>query len=295
MYYLLRKLTKILYKYQGTGLPRIAESIRMASARYGPRDPLLIEDFFGARFYCNLREHMGSQIFFRGAYSGGQLQVLKEQLPIDGVFLDIGANQGEFTVLAAQIMPAGKVIAFEPVTKNVDKLRKNIEINGFRNVEVVQVALGNSSDILPIYDTTNAFSDGSKHEGLQTLFPSEERSTIVEMITVRRLDDILGEKNLSRISLIKIDVEGAELFVLQGAKKTIERFMPPILIEINRETCESAGYHPEQIVDLLYGFGYELFEIGENGKLRGCGMDELGEFQNCLAIPATHAADKEVL
>ena len=95
VYYLLRRLTQPAYRIRGVGLGRVCEAVRRWAARHASAAPLVIDDFRGdARFRCYLREHMGGQIFFRGAYSGDQLTLLERLLPSDGVFVDVGVRVG---------------------------------------------------------------------------------------------------------------------------------------------------------------------------------------------------------
>lgn len=287
MLFALRKLTRILYRLRGTGLPRIAELIRKLAGKYGPVKPLIINDFFGAKFYCHLREHMGGQIFFRGSYSGAQLDIVKKILPVDGVFLDLGANQGEFTVFAAQVARRGRVVSFEPVKMNLDRLFKNIKINRFTNVDIIPYALGEEDEELPLFDASDLFSDGTIHEGLHTLYPSDERGKNAGLTQVRRLDDLLSELALPKVDLIKMDIEGAELFALRGGIKTLEGYKPSIILEIDDSTCRSAGYQPEEIVVFLEELGYKLYLIAEGSEPIPLQSNGLREFQNVLAIHST--------
>ena len=112
-----RRAMRWMYGAQGTGLPRIAEAFRRRTARWAVEhsDEALvwIDDFCGNRYFCcDLSEHMGSQIYFKGSYSGGQLVVLRQLLTPEAVFVDAGANQGEFTVCAAGCVPEGHAFAF---------------------------------------------------------------------------------------------------------------------------------------------------------------------------------------
>src|SRR5580692_363509 len=113
--FLLRKITQRLYPYRGWS--RIADLVRKAYMHSSRR--YLIRDFDGdLSFSCDLDEHISSQIFWRGSYSTDQLSVLRRLLKPGMVFVDAGANKGEFTVLAAKYTPGGKVLAFEPVESN---------------------------------------------------------------------------------------------------------------------------------------------------------------------------------
>lgn len=152
------------------------------------------------------------------------------------VFYDVGANIGFHTVIAARLVGnAGTVVAFEPLPENAAQLRRNVELNSFANVEVVEAALSDGTGFANL--------SGSGHRTRRTL-------TKLGGVEVRtfRLDDWEGPPP----DLLKIDVEGAELVVLEGALETIRRHRPDMLIEVHwladaftrffRDELEPLGY-----------------------------------------------------
>jgi FkbM family methyltransferase len=286
IFYSLRTLTRPAYRIKGLGLGRLCEMVRRWAARHAPAMPLVIRDFRGtASFRCFLKEHMGSQIFFRGSYSGDHLAIMEGLLDASGVFVDAGANQGEFSIAAAKVVSLGKVIAFEPVTEYRERLLENVRINALDNVEVVPVALGEEEGSLPIYDQEDAFIDGTRNEGLPTLFPSQSRSRALEFVPIRRLDDVLQELGVAKVDVIKLDIEGAEWMALRGAVKTLAQSRPTLILEIARETCRAAGHEPEALAEWLESRAYRLERIGEGGKTSPIAPGALGDFQNIVAFP----------
>jgi FkbM family methyltransferase len=287
-FYFLRRLTQPAYRIKGIGLGRICEYVRRWAARHAPQTPLIVNNFRkNARFRCFLQEHMGGQIFFRGSYSGDQLTIVEKLLDAEGIFLDIGANQGEFSVAAARIVQQGKVIAFEPVSEYRNRLIQNIELNEFSNVQIVPFALGEQEGTLPIYDydTSQPYSDGTRNEGLTTLFASEYRNNARELVRVRRLDNVLAELKISKVNLIKLDIEGAEWIALRGAVDTLIRCRPKLIFEIGRDTCNAAGYEPEALVEWLTNLNYRIEKIIEGGKTLPITPSLLDNFQNVVAYP----------
>jgi FkbM family methyltransferase len=273
----LRNLTKLAYNYRG--FARLAEAVRKLYSR-SPR-VLLVNDFDTTlSFYCELDEHMGSQIFWRGSYSGAQLILLDRLLAPHMVFVDIGANHGELTVFAAKRLTEGKVIAFEPVSVLFQKLERNININNFTNVQLVQKGLSDKSFKSTIYTREGRFEDGTKHEGLPTLYPTITRSQIGEVIEITYLDQFVESENVTQIDIIKIDVEGAELAVLQGARGAIARFKPLILMEVNEETSQAAGYPARALLDYLSELDYWFEVILDDGRTHTILPEQLSNFQN---------------
>lgn len=269
---LARMAVKKMYRMQGTGLPRIAEAIRRRVARWAGlhrgKATIWIDDFCGGlRFCCDLSEHMGSQIFFKGSYSGGQLKVLRDLLTPDSVFVDVGANHGEFTVCAADQVSKGHVFAFEPVPTIRERLERNVVANGFENVTIHPVGLSDTQqDDVPIYGEDSDYLDGTSHLGLPTLYGIPGRSSPLGNISLSRLDDLLSKEQ--RVDLLKIDVEGAEFCVLKGAEETIKREKPAIIFESSDLTASAAGYSMNELYFWLEKLGYQFEIIGDDGGLK---------------------------
>jgi FkbM family methyltransferase len=284
--YSLRKFTIPSYRIKSIGLGRVCEFIRRIAAKFAPQVPLKIENFWGvSTFNCYVREHMGSQIFFRGSYSEDQLILLESLLNEDSIFIDVGANQGEFSIMAASIAKNGKVISFEPVSEYRQRLLANITLNGFHNVQALPYALGEFADDSKIYDQHESFSDGTRHEGLPTLFASGSRVNFVELVPVRRLDDLIDELDIDNIDVIKLDIEGSEWIALRGAAITLARYKPILILEIGRELCRSAGYEPEELAQWIVNQGYSIRRIMGGGKSIPFSPNELEDFQNIIAYP----------
>lgn len=173
--------------------------------------------------------------------------------------MDIGANQGEFALLAASILKEGRVICFEPQPDMFEHLRKNADFNRFDNMTILNLGLGDQKGTLPIY--TNVQHDDVNfngfHEGLYTLYKTDHRDTCVGEVEIDIFDNI--DLNLNRLDYLKIDVEGAELFALKGAKVALQRFKPKIIIEFNEETFLSAGYNTKELIQFLEAAGYRSF------------------------------------
>lgn len=213
------------------------------------------------------------------------MKLLARLLRTEATFIDIGANQGEFSIAAAGIVSVGKVISFEPVTELRERLMANIELNGFRNVLVMPFALGDVDAELPIFDQRHEFYDGTRHEGLPSLFMTGSRSEVREIVRCRRLDDVLTELVVERVDIIKLDIEGAEWSALRGATNTLARFRPVLILEIARETCRAAGYEPSSFAQWIIDQGYQIEIIKTGGVSCPVQPKQLGDFQNIIAYP----------
>jgi FkbM family methyltransferase len=223
---------------------------------------------------------MGAAFYWMGFHELNEWRFLNRYLKSDMTFVDIGANQGEFSLFAAKRLTKGRVLAFEPVDFFYDLLCENIERNSYRNIETFHYGLSNESKQLPIY---MGKTGAGEHEGLATIFQSDLRERFIQNIELRVLDDQLPQLNLNRIDFMKIDVEGAEMLVLKGAQKTIERFRPLIMIEINNATYQAAGYTVPDVIQFFKQMRYTLNIMTKNGTLKA--VTATPGFCNAVFVP----------
>ncbi len=209
-----------------------------------------IEFFNGTKIYLDRFTYMGGSIFWTGFHHLNEALFLKNILKSNMSFVDIGANQGEFSLIAASILSSGKILSFEPVSQQRALLEKNKIINNFKQIEIYSFGLGNKNSELPIYTSANTSLHHGRHEGLSSLYSSSDRNILQEVIQIKVFDDLFFN-DLDRLDFIKIDIEGAELFALEGMVKRIQKFKPIILIEINEETFNAANYTTKDVVEFF--------------------------------------------
>lgn len=165
---------------------------------------------WGGRFVCSLRDLVQSRIYYTGVWEPSLTQLIKKRVSRGDVFVDIGANVGYFTVLAAGLVgKEGKVVAIEASPTIHAKLCDNIRINRLSNVVTYNCAVAESSGVADVYygHETNI--------GHTSILETEVgvREATVEK---KPLDLILSHEDLLRAKMIKIDVEGLEGPVLQS-------------------------------------------------------------------------------
>lgn len=280
---LLRQLGFIFSNITGSKLPK---TILRRLFRYAQSD-VLVTNFDGdLSISLNLSEHMQRRIFWMGYYNEEIANVLSQYLTLNMVVLDIGANIGEITLLAAKrVGKHGRVYAFEPMDNIANKLTQHIELNHFTQVEVYRCALGNKPNSqIAIYSSCGQQSN-DKNEGLGSLYSKNNQEKPIQYVELTTMDIWVSQQpNIHKIDLIKIDIEGAELACLQGAKQTLKKFKPKIIIEIQDFSAERAGYKAIDIIDLLSDLSYEFFRIEKAGKLIPITRADLLDFQNVLCI-----------
>ena len=263
-------LSAMTRKFGGVpGIRRLTRPLRAHYARkYAARPDRLvtIEDYDGdLRMTVDRSTYIGGSIYWNRHHHVGELRYLKAALRPEMTFLDVGANQGEFTLPVAKRLTRGRVLAFEPEDEMYRMLGHNVVQNGFANVRLFHFGLGNEASRRPLYTSDDAVRHNGWNEGQFSTFRNDALSTYVQDIEIRRIDDVLAENAVERVDYIKIDVEGAELHVLQGAEHTLRRFRPKILIEINHETFAAAGYSTPDLLDFLSDHGYAFRHIDRWG------------------------------
>lgn len=238
--------------------------------------------FNHVKIEVDLASYMGGSMFWLGMHHVNEIIVLNSILRPHHTFVDVGANQGEFTLFAASKLTEGKVIAFEPVQKQLNMLKTNIALNQFDNIKLNAFGLSDKEGELPIYTSTDCDAHFGVHEGLSTLFPSETRNELEQLVTLKVFDDEYM-KDLDRFDFLKIDIEGAELYALKGMEQSIKKFQPKILIEISDVTYESAGYTKKDLLDYLDQLGYRPFKL-HRGRLKKINYSEMGDWGNYVFV-----------
>lgn len=168
--------------------------------------------------------------------------------PGDSVY-DVGANVGLYTLLASlKTGPSGRVYAFEPVARNLHYLRRHVALNQLQNCCIVEAAVSNT-------EGTQRFSAAAREHCMGHLSPEGE----LEVSSITLDGCICGEKDLRPPNVIKIDVEGAELLVLQGASRALTEYHPCLFVEVH------GGQRHVDCREFLAAKGYRLRE--EYGRI----------------------------
>jgi FkbM family methyltransferase len=183
-------------------------------------------------------------------------EALVKQIKTGDVFLDIGANIGFFTVIGARMVgPDGRVYAFEPVPANTAALRHNIALNSFENTKIFESAVSNFSGkgelLLAGWGGGSTLAYASSPPDLKGILE-------VDLVTI---DQLVERGEIDPPAVVKIDVEGAELEVLQGMAQTLEQHHPVIVYEIDDEKIE--GYQKKQSACEVYlkSYGYQITQL----------------------------------
>jgi FkbM family methyltransferase len=219
--------------------------LRNVWCRIGASDVLrtvLLDD--GARMRVDLRTGMGTSIYVYKCWEYPVTELLKTVLQPGMCFLDVGANIGYYSIVAAA--RCARVYAFEPVPKLFEALRENVKLNPGFNIFPQPVALARYTR-----PTTFFVVDDPANQGLSSLNESPEAVAIT--IQAQTLDDFVREHKLQRVDVMKIDVEGAEEQVFQGGTEVLRSdSAPDIIFE-----CHPGAKSDE----MLRTFGYRICEF----------------------------------
>jgi FkbM family methyltransferase len=203
---------------------------------------------------------IGRAIALTGTYEHEVTEALQAILRPGSVFLDVGANYGWHSLLAAGIAgPEGRVVSVEPNPQNAGLLRRSAEENGFSNLEVV-VAAAAEEDGVGALET-----DGSNGRIISVAPGLTETVACSYVVPLRRLDGIVAASGGPRVDVVKIDVEGFEVAALRGAAGLIERDRPTIVSEFFPKALRgTGGVAPETYLQALRALGYHLSVIGRS-------------------------------
>lgn len=212
---------------------------------------------YGFRMRLDLADWLGQYIYLTGGYEPPTARLIAGLIQPGDTVIDIGANAGFFTLLAAtRVKESGRVLAFEPIPAVRAALERNIKLNGVRWVSLHGVALSNAVGTLTMYEGPR------NHRGLSSLRPLDQAAA-THSVAVKRLDDWLPV--LGRVKLIKLDVEGAEQHVVEGMAALISRDMPYIVVEVTDAYLQKMGHSAASLLSLLNQKGYLVYRIGDDG------------------------------
>ncbi len=197
------------------------------------------------------------KVYFYGHYHERyEADLVARLLEEDDVFWDIGANVGYFTLVAATALPSrGQIIAFEPGQNAYARLTENISLNPYENIQTYPVAVSDAEGEAVLH-VSGDIADSSA-----SLFPTGQPQAGHEVCRTVALDQFLLAEGLRPPILIKLDAEGAELAVLQGAQGLISQSPPMFLMEMEEKTLMAAGASKAAIQQFLGGYGYRAAHL----------------------------------
>lgn len=221
-------------------------------SRLFPR-PILL-NLNGVKMFIRLDDWaVGARIAINRVYEKHVTEEIRRFFRPGAVLVDVGANIGYYTLLAApHLGAAGKIIAFEPSLDSCALLKMSLEKNGFKNVTIHAKAVADIQGIV-----------GFNPDDSNGLINKENPNICAYQVEAVTLDDVLNGEE--RIDLIKMDVEGAEGLVLKGMEKLIQTHHPLIFTEFRPPALESrSGMNANEFLDRFRNAGYQIHVIHKN-------------------------------
>lgn len=204
----------------------------------------------GINFKLDLCDTVDHFIFYN--YYDHSLELFFQEAKNANVILDIGANIGWTALRFASKNPKAKIIAFEPHPLTFQRAQDNFGRNSFSNILCLNIGLGEHASTLKIYELMD------NNSGMNRIV-LEELDRPYKEVKIERLDDVLNNRNIHQVDLIKMDVEGFEGFVLKGASTILTNSNAKILTETDDAYLKNNGSNARALIDILKGYGYQSF------------------------------------
>ncbi len=173
------------------------------------------------------------------------------------VIVDVGANYGPYSFFLSKIYPNSKIFAFEPSTRTFNIFKKIVKKFNLQNVIPIKKGLGSIEEkkeiFMPSYYTILAYVSYKNS--------NKNKEDLTEEIDVTTLDSFVKRNGLKKLDFIKCDVEGFELQVFKGAKKTLKKLKPIVFVEIEERHTKKYGTNPQDVLKLFKGLGYLCYSV----------------------------------
>ncbi|HKP72261.1 MAG TPA: FkbM family methyltransferase [Pyrinomonadaceae bacterium] len=277
----MRKMLVSVYQFcfrmlEGSGVGRFA-LVRRANDFLVRSLKQTYAEVQGHKMYLDANDSLALSV--NGVYEPFETELLRKLVKPGDTVLDIGANIGYYTLILAELVGAtGKVYAFEPEPTNFELLRRNVELNGYKNVVLVRKATSNKNGSLRLYLCED-------NKAMHRVYESHYCGDGYVEIEAVRLDDYFAGRD-ERIDFIKIDIEGAEYAALEGMQTLLRKNSRAKLVtEYTPLAIKEFGVEPQEYLRLLKDFGFEFQRIDEtNNRVEPTDMRHLVE---------TYTPDKE--
>lgn len=200
-----------------------------------------------------------TEIYTSGVYEPDILAVIKQHLPRNGIFIDIGSNIGQHALFAASVVgPSGSVVAFEPIPRLVSQLTESIRLNNFQSIISLNAIACSDTE----GEVTIRLRPGNiGGSGLHHTDPSYSKV----FIKTSKADTYIA--NLPKVDLIKIDTEGHEVETLRGLEQTLAQHKPKIIVEFSPSLRENKNDYSENFFTLLQKYSYSFYDLEEGEML----------------------------
>jgi FkbM family methyltransferase len=233
-----------------------------------------IELIYNVKIRCYPDSYSAAAALYCGLYDYNEMNFLLRYLRGNDAFLDIGANVGIYTLLAASKIQSGSVYSFEVLPKNYNRLIQNLQLNQFQQVKPYAIAVSD-------FTGTTALNIA---EGDSMPFITNNATDNTITVTTDTLDNLLQYESVANLTLAKMDIEGAEILALKGAISLLKKQRPYVwILEIN-DTVKNFGLQKQDVVKFLEDYGYKLYQYDADTNQIQAITVEQKQGNNVLAI-----------
>ncbi|WP_421999561.1 FkbM family methyltransferase [Reyranella sp.] len=247
--------------------------------------PLTVAWYGGTRVEVTLGNDQSLCLFVAGSFEPNEFAFLDRVVRPGMTFVDIGANEGLFTLFASRrVGRQGRVVSVEPSSRERASLEANLRRNGIGNVTVVPHALADRPGSARLQIAARLHGG---HNTLGAFTYDDVDAVAVEEVAVETLDALAARLALGKVDVIKIDVEGAEVKVLSGGRALLAAHRPILLIEANDGALKGQGASTDALLATLRELGYRIEVFSDStGEVVPMAPDG-SPSANIVAVPST--------
>ncbi|MEI8340585.1 MAG: FkbM family methyltransferase [Verrucomicrobiota bacterium] len=289
---MLRHATRDLINFYATKIPyhkgkwRVIEALlQVSGVEKLDRGKTFIVRRGGVRWKLNTACRMQRRLFYHGAFDNNDIRELTKRLGAGSVFFDVGSYFGYYSmVVSKETAGTASVYAFEPVSSNFELLTGNRDLNRCENVRLFQLAISDS------IGEVSFEIPPEENGGTGRIATPGKASGSVETVATTTLDRFVEEHGIQRLDAMKIDVEGAEMRVFAGARRTLETFKPVLVVELNPPCLERFATTGDDLLREIRSLGYEIFRAKSTGLKKFDGLLPGESYTNLFCLPPGQSA-----
>ena len=227
---------------------------------FSPGEARWWKDRWGSELLMNPHYFLDACVIAFGAFDADLHEYIEAHVKPGMICFDVGANIGIVTVhLARKAGLSGQVHAFEPVPGVRERLAQHVQRNRVDAVvRIHPVALSNQTGTASIAIADSEASNQGQASLVNRSNPELKKTIDVPTITV---DEFVARNGIGRIDVMKIDIQGAEIFLLDGGRKVFGEMGPDLLMEVSPEDLACMGKNSRDLLSMVEGYGYRLYEL----------------------------------
>ncbi len=222
--------------------------------------PLTVRWHAGTMVDVTLGNDNSLCLYVCGSFEPNEFAFVDRVLKPGMVFVDVGANDGYYTLFAARrVGPTGRVVSIEPSSRERAHLQRNLGRNGLDNVQVVAAALGARQGVADLH---LAHGVHAGHNTLGEFAHDDVVRASSERVSLETLDTVVARHGLAQVDMVKIDVEGGEAGVIAGAREVLSKMRPVMLMELNDRALHAQGESAAGVLQTLKAeFDYDILSF----------------------------------